>query len=184
MLRVKTLAVFAAAAAFANVAQAQGYFDFGRIPGISSEPTVQIDLGSAMLAFVNAAASASDPAAADALAGVQGVRVYVYETVEDTKAVLDFIDDTSGALERDGWERTVFVQEADEKVRIYTKLDQAQVTGLTVMVFDGGGEAVFINVAGRINPAQLGQLMNAAGMGGVFGALGGKPEATGNNPEP
>jgi hypothetical protein len=181
---MKALTVFAAAAVLGNGAYAQGYFEFGRIPGISAEPTVQIDLSAAMLAFVNSAARTTDPAAADAMAGIQGVRVYVYETIEDSQAVLDFIDDTSGALERDGWERTVFVQEAEEKVRIYVKLDEAQITGLTVMVFDSGGEAVFINVAGQINPTQLGQLMNTVGMDGLLGNLGGTDTGTSSNPAP
>jgi len=184
MLRMKALTVFAAAAVLADIAHAQGYFEFGRIPGITAEPTVQIDLSSAMLAFVNSAARATDPASADAMAGIQGVRVYVYETIEDSQAVLDFIDDTSGALEGDGWERTVFVQEAESKVRIYVKLDEAQITGLTVMVFDASGEAVFINVAGQINPAQLGQLMNTVGMDGVLKNLSGTDTGASNLPPP
>jgi hypothetical protein len=173
MCKLKTLLVLAATALLASAAQAQaeGYFEFGRIPGLGGEPTVQIDLSAAMLALVSAATRAKDPAAADAMAGIEGVRVHVYETVDDPQAVLDFIDDTSGTLEKKGWERTVFVQEPGEKVRIYTKLDKAQITGLTLMVFDG--EAVFINVAGQINPAQLGQLMNAFGMDGVMDNLAG-----------
>ena len=158
-------------AALAGTAHAQGYFEFGEIPGISGEPTVQIDLGAAMLAFVNAAAIQADPSVAEALKGIEGVRVRVYETIENEQAVLDFIDDTSGTLERAGWERTVFVQEGTEKVRIYAKIDQQQMTGLTLMVYDG--EAVFINVAGTLDPAQLAKLLGAFDANAFNGILGG-----------
>jgi hypothetical protein len=171
-----------AAVSLAGTARAQGAFDFGRIPGLGAEPTVQIDLNPQMLAFVGEAARGTDPGAADAVAGLQGIRVYVYEAIEDIDAVQDFIDDASGTLERDGWQRTVFVQEGDEKVRIYTKLENNQIAGLTVMVLDGAGEAVFINVIGNINPLQLAQLMRGVGMDGIFGDGGGGGGGGGADP--
>ena len=52
--------------------------------------------------------------------------------------------------------------------------------GVTVMVTDsggdgGGGEAVFLNVAGTIQPAQLGQIASMSGMTGMLGGLPGIP---------
>lgn len=171
MSRTTIFTGIACALALAGTASAQGYFEFGQIPGISGEPTVQIDLSGAMLAFINAAATEADPSAAEALKGIEGVRVRVYETIENEQAVLDFIDDTSGTLERAGWQRAVYVQEGTEKVRIYTKVDQQQMTGLTLMVYDG--EAVFINVAGSIDPAQLAKLLGGFGTNGLNSILGG-----------
>ena len=150
---------------------AQGYFDFGNVPGISTNPTVQIDLNPAMLGFVNAAANAADPEAAKVLAGIENVRVRVYENVDDHAAFLSFIDDTSGVLERDGWQRVVYVEEDDAKVRIYMKLEDTIASGITVMVADAEDEAVLINIAGKIDPAQLGTLMNSVGAGGVLNGL-------------
>jgi hypothetical protein len=175
MSKTKLFALVVAAATLSNAAHAQGAFDFGRIPGIDAEPTVQIDLSASMLAFVSAAAGANSPGAANPMDGIEGVRVYVYESIDDIEAVHDFIDDTSGTLEREGWERTVFIQEDSEKVRIYTKLEGNRIAGLTLMVVDGSQEAVFINVAGQINPAQLAQLMGAVGMDGMLDGLSGGP---------
>jgi hypothetical protein len=151
---------------------AQGYFDFGQVPGIKENPTVQIDLNPAMLGFVNAAANAADPEAAKLLAGIENVRVRVYEDVDDQKAFMRFIDDTSGELERDGWQRVVYVEEDDSKVRIYMKVEDTIASGITVMVADSKDEAVLINIAGRIDPTQLGNLMNSMGQGGVLDSLG------------
>lgn len=144
-------------------AQAQGYFDFGQIPGVSANPSVQVDLNDAMIGFVTAAARASDPAFADIVAGIQNVRVRVYNLVDDADELYDFIDDTSGDLERDGWQRTVFVDDDEAKVRVYLKFDGVNATGITVMVAGDDDEAVFINVAGVINPTQLGQLAQKYG---------------------
>jgi hypothetical protein len=172
-------AALLAATASAN---AQGYFDFGSIPGVKSEPTVQIDLNSAMLAFINAAAkgagTVSDEAAvaAAALDGVTNVRVRVYENIEaDAGALQKFVEDSSGALERDGWNRVVRINEDGERVHVYMKVatDPAapagSLAGITVMVTDEGpgSEAVFINIAGTIQPEQLGRIAGAIGMDGV-----------------
>lgn len=166
-------AVLAALAAVSSLANAQGAFDFSRIPGLTAEPTVQIDLNPMMLGFVTEAARASDPAAADVLDGIRGIRVMVYELGGTSQPVLDFIDSASGALEGEGWQRAVYVQEGDEKVRVYMKFDDTQVAGLTVMVADGGGEAVFVNIDGVIDPAKLGQIAGTLGMSDMLGAFAG-----------
>jgi hypothetical protein len=164
--------VAVALAAFSGVVHAQGYFDFSQVPGLGDEPTVQIDLNPAMLGFVMAAAQETDPHAAEVIAGIETVRVLVYETLEDPEAVLEFVEDSSGALERDGWNRMVYIQEDDEKVRIYVKLEDTRPVGMTIMVVDGSAnEAVFINVAGEIDPVKLGQVANGMGFGGVLDGI-------------
>lgn len=165
----------AAALAFAGAANAQGYFSFDEIPGLG-EPTVQIDLPPALLGFVNEAAKGANPEVANALAGVQNVRVRVYDDIGDNVAAVNkFVEETSATLERDGWLAAVRVRDGGENVRIYMKptTDKSAapgtLDGLTVMVtHDDGGEAVFINVAGAIQPAELGKLVNAVGMNSVF----------------
>jgi Domain of unknown function (DUF4252) len=163
--------LIAAAVLLTQTARAQGYFDFGQIPGVSANPTVQVDLNPTMLGFVTAAASAADPAVADIVAGIENVRVRVYNLVDDPSDLFAFIDDTSGELERDGWQRTVFVDDDEAKVRVYLKFDGVNATGITVMVAGDDHEAVFINVAGVINPTQLGLLAQKygeqAGLSGV-----------------
>jgi hypothetical protein len=74
------------------------------------------------------------------------------------------------------------VREDGEQVRVYMKPTAAGSTappgslaGITMMVTDSGGgdEAVFINVAGVIQPAQLGKIAAAIGMDGMFNMLPG-----------
>ena len=106
------------------------------------------------------------------LQGLEGVRLRVYESVDDADAVNAFVDDAAGRLEREGWQRVVYVQEGGEKVRVYARTEGQQVNGLTLMVFDGM-EAVFMNVAGRLDPEQLGRIAGAMGVGDVIGSLAG-----------
>ena len=168
--------------AFSSSTYAQGYFPFDDIPGLDSEPTVQIDLDPALLNLFGAAAKGADQQVASALEGVTNVRVRVYEDIADGVAagLLTFVEDTSRTLERDGWKSVVRVSEGGERVRIFMKLatggaNAGSIEGLTVMVVDtgGGNEAVFINVAGLIRPEQLGKIASEIGMDGMFSMVPG-----------
>jgi hypothetical protein len=180
-------AALIATTVFLGNAHAQGTFDFSNIPGLDKRPTVQISLNPAMLGFVSAATRGSDPATADLIAGLEGISVNVYEGVGDAlPAVLEFINRAAGALERDGWQSAVNIQDGKDEVRIYLRTGSgaqaSHVTGLTVMVADGGGDAVFVNIAGTIDPAKLGQIANAVGMQGMLDGLmglGSVPGVTG-----
>jgi len=184
-MATRSALVFGGLLAVSTAANAQGYFSFGEIPGVDMKPTIQIDMNSAMLSFVSEAAKAAgaEPDAAAALAGITHVRVYVYEGIsDDLLDVLKFVDATSESLERDGWHAVVRVRENDEQVRVYMKpaapgsdVAPGSLAGLTLMVTDGGAgdEAVFINVAGVIQPAQLGRIAAAIGMDGMFNMVPG-----------
>ncbi len=162
--------VAAALVAFgaSGTAFAQEFFDFGRIPGVPNEPNVEINLNAALLGFVTEAARTADPDAADAIRGLDGVRVRVYDDLEDTKAVAAFVGEASKRLERSGWQRAVYVADDSDNVRIYVQMQDKKVSGMTVMVVDDD-EAVFINIAGFIEPAQLGRLARAMGVDDVLG---------------
>ncbi len=177
--------------ALGNGAYAQGgYFSFDKIPGIDSEPSVEIDLGPEMMRFFGEATKGAQ--APTGLEGITNVRVRVYEGVTQAgeAEVLKFIDDTSRTLERDGWRSVVRVNEDGERVRIFMKLaasgaNEGSIEGLTVMVVDtsGGNEAVFINVAGAIRPEQLGQVASRFGMQDVFGMVPGAPGQWNKGPQ-
>lgn len=157
------IAVGASSSAFA-----QEFFDFGRIPGVPNEPNVEINLNASLLAFVTEAAKTADADAADAIRGLDGVRVRVYEDLEDVKAVAAFVDESSKRLERSGWQRAVYVADDSDHVRLYVKMQDKQVSGMTVMILDDK-EAVFVNIAGSIEPAQLGRLARVMGVDNVLG---------------
>ena len=177
--------------AFSAGAHAQGYFPFDEIPGLEDvEPTVEIDLDPAMMNFFGEAAKGEAGEAAAALEDITNVRVRVYEDIGGEQAnLLKFVDDTSRMLERDGWKSVVRVNEDGERVRIFMKLAAGggaagKIEGLTVMVVDTGGsnEAVFINVAGDIEPERLGRVASQIGMHGMFDMVPGLPNTPNKGP--
>lgn len=177
---MKLSIIGAAALLFATAGFAQGRIDFNNIPGIDSQPTVQIDLNEATLGFIIATTRQADPSAAEAMSGIKNVRLRVFEEVDNPRRFLEFIDDTSGALERDGWQRIVFVEDGDSKVRVYMQFEGEAASGITVMVTDGGDESVLINIDGLIDPQALGQIMRNVGAGDFMsGIAGGIPGVTG-----
>jgi hypothetical protein len=151
-------------------ASAQGFYDFGEIPGVADEAKVQIDLGPAMIGFLTTMTRETDPATADLLAGLQGVRLRVYEALRDGEAVTEFIDDVSRELEADGWESMVKVQDGGANVRVYLQFLEERIEGMTVMVVDDS-EAVFINIAGSFDPAQLGRIATQVGLSGMLDGI-------------
>jgi hypothetical protein len=167
---------FAAAAVFAASTASAQDVDFSRIPGVNAEPTVQIDLRTGVLSFVSAMAGATDPSLAEALAGLERVRVFVYSAVDDRDALASFVDTSAQRLERSGYERTVVAEEGTSKVRVHTKAGATRLEGITLMVLEGEKEAVFIDIAGDIDPAQLGKAMAKlgvnAGVNHMVGAMG------------
>jgi hypothetical protein len=151
---------------------AQEFFEFGKVPGVPSEPNVEVDLNSAMLAFVAEASKGSNADLAGALASIDGIQVRVYEELLDAAAVSAFIDETSKALERADWQRMVYVRDDTDKVRIHVKMRDQEMLGMTVMVVDDS-DAVFINIAGAIDPAQLGRVAHAMGVGDLLDSIAG-----------
>lgn len=152
------------------VSNAQGYFDFGEIPGVGDQPAVDININSVMIGFIMAAAREADPDAADLLSGLQGIRVRVFNDVRNARQIDDFIDDVTETLESAGWQRVVFVQDEGSKARIHMRMTDDAVSGMTVMVFDGS-DVVLINVAGSISAADLGRIMAVLPVDDVLGAV-------------
>jgi hypothetical protein len=165
-----------------GAALAEPFFEFGDIPGVPSEPNVEVNLNATLLAFVVEATKNTDADARAALAGIEGIRVRVYDKVEDPAAVARFVDDTSKALEHAGWQRMIYVRDDADRVRIHVKMNDGKMTGMTVIVVDES-EAVFINIAGSIDPAELGRLARVMGVGDVLGGAH-RGNVTGRRHEP
>lgn len=136
-----------------------GYVDFGELNAIFGEPTVQIAIGESLLNLVGALSAKEDPEAAELFRRLNGVRVNVFETASMATGAVDFVKDISGKLAGHGWESVVTVNSPDEQVRIFMKLNGETVDGITVMAVEDT-EAVFVNVIGNINPAELERVMN------------------------
>jgi hypothetical protein len=136
-----------------------GYVDFGELNSIFGEPTVQISIGESLLGLVGALSAQEDPEAAELFRKLNGVRVNVFETAGMAAGAVDLVKDISAKLSTQGWESVVTVNSADEQVRVFMKINGETVDGITVMAVEDT-EAVFVNVIGNINPAELERVMD------------------------
>ena len=135
-----------------------GYVDFGDLASLYGEPKIIINLGGAMLNFVSMMSASESPATSDMISKLKGVRVQIFATDSNTDASKAQFNKVKGNLKSAGWEPIVQINEDDEQVLIYMKMQDGNMEGITVMVIDDE-EAVFINIIGQLNPAELGKVM-------------------------
>ena len=137
-----------------------GYVDFGDLTGVTgAEPAVEISLGQALLAFISAAAREEDPELADALGRLRSIRLNVFQLdAQSLPNARKRAAEIAGRLEADRWDPAVSVRSEDSTIHMYMKTDGDRVAGMTVMMVGQDGEAVFMNIVGEIDPAQLGRV--------------------------
>ena len=137
-----------------------GYVDFGDLSITYGEPKITINLGGTMLNFVGMMSSSESPETSEMISKLKGIRVQIYTLDENTDAARDQFVMTKNSLKSSGWEPIVQVNEDDEQVLVYMKMIEGNMEGMTVMVVDEE-EAVFVNIIGQLNPAELGKVMDS-----------------------
>ena len=137
-----------------------GYVDFGDLSMTYGEPKITINLGGTMLNFVGMMSSSESPETSEMISKLKGIRVQIFTLDENTDAARDQFGKTKSSLKSSGWEPIVQVNEDDEQVLVYMKMIEGHMEGMTVMVVDEE-EAVFVNVIGQLNPAELGKVMDS-----------------------
>jgi len=120
--------------------------------------SVEVNLAGGMLHLI-AAAAKDDPDFSGVVAGLQSINVQVFP-LKGIKAesIKPKIDHAVHWLEGRGWKANVRVRDQGQETFIYMKELGGKIVGLTVLTFKPGEEAAVINIAGRIDPAQLGRL--------------------------
>ena len=135
-----------------------GYVDFGELQGVYGEPKVMINLGGSILKFVGGMRK-DDPETKALLDKLKGVRINVYSVDGNPDAALQKVGQVKNMLQGSSWEPIVQVNEEGEQAQIFVKFSGDIMEGLTVMAVDDE-EAVFINIIGQLDPAQLNQVMD------------------------
>jgi hypothetical protein len=152
---IKQFSIAAVALTLGPLAFAQDYFDFGQIRGVPDRPAVQVDLNPMLLGIASQTVRSENPAAADLLASVDGVRVQVYTDLEDISDVVEFVEEVSSRLEQDDWQRVISVDD-DGEIRVYVRGTDTIVTGITAMIVSDE-DAIFVNLTGMLDADQLAQ---------------------------
>lgn len=142
-----------------------GYVNFGDLTATYGEPKITINLGGTMLNFVGMMSSSESPETSELISKLKGIRVQVYGTEDlgegaNLDAAISQFSKVKSSLKTGGWEPVVSVNQENERVLVYMKMDKGNMEGMTVMVVDPE-EAVFVNIIGQLNPAELGRVMKS-----------------------
>ena len=141
----------------------EGYIDFGDLSATYGEPSIQISIGGSLLRFAGLMTENSDPEASDLMSGLKGIRVLGYEVDNDQEVAREKFAEVKNSLKSRGWEPVVQINERDEQVLVYMKLENDIMDGMTVMTVDGE-EVMFINIIGQIDPRQVGKVVDGFGV--------------------
>ncbi len=143
-----------------------GYVDFGDLSGIAdTEPTIEVSLGPALLGFVRKTVSAEDPELANTLGKLRGIELRVFEISPGQLAnARQQALAISKRLKGSDWQPAVTVRGEDATVHMYMKTRDEVVQGMVVMMVESGGDAVFLNIIGEIDPEQLGSVAGRFGV--------------------
>lgn len=141
----------------------QGQIDFADLSTHYGEPKVEINLSASLMKIVGSFADNGDPELANVLSKLESIKVRVYSLNGELDKANSTIDRVSRELKTDKWETLVTVNnnEDNQKVRIFSKSTGDVIDGVVVMVVSPekeGGEAVFINIVGEIDPEQIGKV--------------------------
>ena len=136
-----------------------GYIDFGDLSDAYGEPKISINIGGTLLQFVGVMTEESDSDASDIMSQLKGVRVFGYSTANDPAVATEKFAEVRSTLKSKGWEPVVQINESDEQVLIYMKMNGSSMEGMTVMTVDDE-EVMFINIIGKLDPKQIGKVMH------------------------
>lgn len=142
---------------------AQGQIDFADLSSHYGEPKVEINLSASLMRIVGKFADNEDPEIGDILSKLDSIKVRVYNLNGELEKANTTVDRVSRNLKTDEWETLVTVNnnEDNQKVRVFSKSTNNVIDGVVVMVVSpekDGGEAVFINIVGEIDPEKIGKV--------------------------
>ena len=140
-----------------------GQIDFADLSTHYGEPKVEINLSAGLMKLVGRFANNEDPEIGNILSSLESIKVRVYSLNGEVEKASSTIDRVSSELKADNWETLVTVNNNEEKqkVRIFSKSTSNAIDGVVVMVVSPekeGGEAVFINIVGEIDPEKIGKV--------------------------
>lgn len=136
-----------------------GRVDFASLDSFfdEEEVTVDVTLGGWLLSWAKTAAE-GDPDL-EMISKIESIRVKVFRVSEGPsfKAQADRV---VKSLIGDGWERFARVNEKDSWVHVLVKGNATELAGITVVAMDDDAEAVLVNVAGRLDPADVAAILD------------------------
>lgn len=127
---------------------------------VGSEPSVEINLGSAMLGLL-ASATDEEKDISSLLSALKGIKVTVFDIEKqvDTGKIRSEIRLLGESKTASGFQKLASVSEDDSLVQIFAHMDDKGLNSLSVFALDDDDELVLIDIEGTIDISQIGKLM-------------------------
>jgi len=155
------LALSLTAAAQTGVTGESGFVDFSRQPLFDDDALViHVSVKDPMIQLVAEATRENDPELAEVLSQLKAVEVLVFDVDEGASdAVRRDITRQARELQKLGWTEAVSILLRDARGSVFLRFEGKVPVGLAALYHDAKShEAVFVNIVGRIEPAQIGRL--------------------------
>lgn len=138
-----------------------GYVDARRL-GLDrgeEELAVEVNLHGPMIRFFAETTRGADPELADALAKIESFRFRLFRLPPgEVEEVRRRVERAAASLAAKGWERVVRIREQDNQGHLFLQMRGERIVGLTVLFVDEESQLGFVNLAGEIDPAQVGRI--------------------------
>ena len=130
---------------------------------IKTEPSVEINLGPAMLGLLSGMTS-EEKQVSDVMKNLTEISVRVYHLDDsdfkgDVEQIKTFINTTAAEMKALGMEQLATIREEDSTVYIMAEMGGDSMRGLSVMSLDDDSELVVIKIGGQILLKDLAGLM-------------------------
>jgi len=129
---------------------------------INKEPSVEINLGAAMLGMLSAATKNEEQGVASLLSSLDTINVVVYdlENADKLLKIRSQIITLADVKIKQGFEKIATVKEEDSLVYILAETDEKSFKRISIYALDDDEELVLIEIKGSILISQIGDLMN------------------------
>lgn len=152
------LAVLATAGpAFAgSIDDEPGYVDLDwiEIPRDADE-VHDIDLTSMLIELADDARADGETELAELLSVIRSVRLLAFSLDDDDERTEKAVEKLLDQLDEDDWNRMIYTKSRDELVSVNSFRHDGRTVALTVVAYEPGDGAAFINVVGELDLASL-----------------------------
>lgn len=155
-----TLLALGSAQAAEKLEELPGYVDLSGIAiPEDAETSIEVYLKKPLLRLVAEASRSQEPEFAEMIDQIELISVGGFSVDdEELSRIRAQIAETVEKLENTGWEKVARVRERGEHLHVYLRVDGDEIVGLLVMGFEKEREAIFVNIVGHIDPAEIGRI--------------------------
>ena len=128
---------------------------------IGEEPSVEINLGKAMLGLLSSATQNEEQGIASILSSLDAIKVTVFELekMKNIKSLRSEISKLARLKVSNGFEKLASIKEDDSLVYVLAHMNEKKLSNLSIYALDDEDELVIIDIKGDIHMSQIGALM-------------------------